>query len=200
MQQVGGGMSEVNPYASPRSLDDYPVVLIAEAVDSGLYRKGRLLVMHKQAVLPDVCIKSNQPAHGRRLKRKLSWHHPAIYLALVAGVPIFVILALVLRKQATIYTGLSEPWFRKRRWAIFGGWASFLIGLALIIGAAVSADRHPTAALAIPVGVVVMLGGMIYGSVVARIVSPKRITDDYVWLAGAHPDFLADLPPWPSTP
>ena len=29
--------------------------------------------MHKEAALPDRCVKSNQPAEGRRLKRKLEW-------------------------------------------------------------------------------------------------------------------------------
>jgi len=64
-------MSYVNPYASPFSADCVPPLVTAQVVGEALYRQGKLLVMHKQAVLPDRCVKSNQPAHGRRLKRKL---------------------------------------------------------------------------------------------------------------------------------
>jgi hypothetical protein len=37
---------------------------------------------------------------------------------------------------------------------------------------------------------------IIYGLVASRLVAPTRITKDYVWLKGVHPDFLAELPPW----
>jgi hypothetical protein len=32
------------------------------------------------------------------------------------------------------------------------------------------------------------------------MVAPARITDDYVWLKGVNPAFLADLPEWPYEP
>ena len=56
-------MADINPYASPSSFED---VVMAQVVDEpqwtgGLYRKGRLLVMHRQVYLPDRCVKSNQP-------------------------------------------------------------------------------------------------------------------------------------------
>ena len=46
-------------------------------------------------------------------------------------------------------------------------------------------------------GVLVFFGGALYGLIAARMVAPKRISDDYVWLKGVHPDFLAELPVWP---
>jgi hypothetical protein len=44
---------------------------------------------------------------------------------------------------------------------------------------------------------VLLLAGAIVGSVQARIVAPSRITKEYVWLKGVHPDYLASLPPFP---
>ena len=85
-------MSDVNPYASPSSTNQ-PPVLAAEVVSQGLYCKGRVLVMHKRAVLPDRCVKSNQPAEGRRLRRNLYWHHPAIYLTILISLLIYIICA-----------------------------------------------------------------------------------------------------------
>lgn len=193
-------MSDVNPYASPFS-SDYAAPVIAQVVGPALYCKGRLLVMHKHAVLPDRCVKSNQPAHGRRLKRRLYWHHPAVYLAILANLLIYVILALILRKTATIQIGLSDAWFRKRRRAIGLGWLLFLGGAGGFVAACSQVgSQSPNAGLGILLGIAVALGGTIYGLLAARMVVPTRMTDDYIWLKGVHRDFLADLPPWPYHP
>ena len=50
-----------------------------------LYRQGNLLVFQKYAPLPNICLKSNQPATGQ-LKRSLSWHPPGAWFALLLGV------------------------------------------------------------------------------------------------------------------
>src|SRR5438270_17415 len=109
---------EFNPYAPPKApppvqFQPYP----NQGYDPmfGLWRQGNVLVMHKLAPLPDRCVKSNQPANGRTLKRSLRWHHPAIYLALLAHFLIYVVLALVLSKSAIIRIGLSEEWIARRR-------------------------------------------------------------------------------------
>ena len=138
-------MSDINPYASPANSDDDIPVMDVEVVFERptLFRDEKLLVMQRNSALPDRCIKSNEPAYGRRLKRSLSWHHPAIFLAVLVSPMIYIILALVLRKQATIYVGLSEEWFRKRRMAIFWGWSIALSGLAMMIAAiAIIGDPH----------------------------------------------------------
>jgi hypothetical protein len=188
-------MSEFNPYAAPQTPVYHPPRTEFQVV-GGLFRERNVLVMHKQAQLPDVCIKSNQPTQGYRLKRSLSWHHPGVYLALVAGVLIYIILAMILRKQATIYVGLSEEWIRKRRNAMIVSWCSFLGGTAIAIASLAfdAPGRHVEWGFI--VGFFVAVIGGIYGLIAARLVAPKRITDEYVWLKGVHPDFLAALPAW----
>src|SRR5687768_6974211 len=65
-----------NPYAAPQQPDLYSQSVPNKISPyAGLWREGNVMVMHKLAPLPDICLKSNQPAVGR-LKRKLSWHHP----------------------------------------------------------------------------------------------------------------------------
>jgi len=147
-------------------------------------------------------LRKKQPA-GLRLRRKLSWFHPLIYLSLFLGLLIFVILAIVLQKRATIYMGLSQEWFRKRRRALPIGWMTALLGLAVLVGSIViisNSNNYNWTGWGIPLGIVAILGGAIYGSMASQMVSPVRITDDYVWLKGVHPDYLADLPPWPNRP
>jgi uncharacterized membrane protein len=186
--------------------EDVVVATLAEPPqwEGGLYRKGKQLVMHKRANLPDRCVKSNQPADGRRLQRNLSWYHPLIYLTLVVSPLVFIIVAYVLRKQATIHVGLSKPWFRKRRRALLIGWLMALLGLAIVVASIMMISnprgQTPWAGWGIPLGIVMLIGAGIYGSMASQMVSPVRITDDYVWLKGVHPDYLADLPPWPNRP
>jgi uncharacterized membrane protein len=153
--------------------------------------------MHKQTVLPDRCVKSNQPAFGRRLRRDLSWHHPAIYLTIFIHLLLYIVLALILRKKAVIDIGLSEQWFAKRRRAMLIGWGSLLAGIGLMIAGIAAIDMTPEMGLLIVLGLLVLLIGALYGLIRSRLVTPKRITQDYVWLKGVHPDFLAELPHWP---
>jgi hypothetical protein len=192
-------MPEVNPFASPSTVECAAPVAAEEWQTKCLYRQGRLLVMHKKAVLPDRCVKSNRPAAGR-LKRKLSWHHPVLYILVVSDIVVYVVLALLLRKRATIDVGLSDEWFRKRRRAITAGWTLFIGGLAMLIVGIASAAQHRWVAIAIPLGLFIALAGTIYGLRVAGIVRAKQVTNHFIWLAGVHPDFLASLPIWPYKP
>ena len=193
-------MSEVNPFAPPSTVECAAPAAAEEWQTKCLYRQGRLLVMHKKAVLPDRCVKSNRPADGR-LKRKLSWHHPAVYVTIPLNPAIYVGLALLLRKRATIYVGLSDEWFRKRRRAIAIASVLAVGGLAMLIaGIAAGGEQQPWAVRAILLGVLMGLGGAIYGLRVAVMVRAKRVSDHFIWFAGVHPDFLASLPVWPYQP
>ena len=185
-----------NPYAPPQAAP--PIVKYDQTEGKGLWRKGNLLVMHKRATLPARCVKSNMPAE-RRLKRNLYWHHPAIYLSILIGPLIYIILALVLRKSATIHIGLSEAWFARRRTVMLISWllglasiAAFFIGIPLI--------EHDWAVWLIGLSPVVFLFGTLFGLLGARTVVAQRISDDYVWLKGVCPEFLDSLPHWPHSP
>jgi hypothetical protein len=135
------------------------------------------------------------------VKRKLTWHHPAVFLALLANLLVYALLAIILSKKATIYIGLSDRWFAKRRRAILIGWGMVLAAVGMFAAGIASANRRDDMAGLLFFGAfVVFLFGAIYGLIAARMVAPARITDDYVWLKGVHPDFLASLPVWPYHP
>ncbi len=191
--------SSFNPYqaplASPPPIPNRSGPPMAQ-VEGGLWRDGKLLVMDKRAALPPRCVKSNVPTR-RTLKRSLSWHHPAIFLSILLGLLIYVILALVLRKTATIYIGLSDEWFAKRRMAIFVSWMIVLSGIGTLVATLALNDRSNNLIYLAPVAILMMFIGAIYGLTGARMVSPKKITDTHIWLKGVHPDFLATLPELP---
>lgn len=163
-----------------------------------LWRDGKILIMHKKAKLPDRCIKTNGPA-DRWLRRKLYWHHPLIFLTLLGGLLIYVILALVLRKSADIKVGLCHDAYRRRIYAIVLGW---LLGLGMFVGSfAVLGLSRPGQVGAeiwlMPLGLILTVVIAVISTRIASVVSPTKITDQYVWLKGVHPDYLAEFPDWP---
>jgi len=101
---------------------------------AGVWRDKSTLVMSKDAQLPDRCVKCNEPT-VERLKRRLSWHHPAIYLIVLVALLIYLIVAMVTRKRATIEIGLCEEHQAKRRRNLMIAWGLALLGvIGLVLG------------------------------------------------------------------
>lgn len=184
---------QFNPYAAPTMPQPMQA---AGNYQGGVWRKGNVLVLHQRAQLPQICVKSGTPA-TTWLKRDLSWHHPLCYLALLGGLIPFVVIALIVTKKATVHVGLCEEWAaRRKRWLTIG-WSTALLGVALLIGGIVlAANEFQMGIIGVPIGIVVMLIGGIAGSIGSRIVTPKKITDEYVWMKGVHPDVLNLFPEW----
>lgn len=168
---------------------------------AGVWRDGKKLVAHRNAVFPDCCVKCNASAEGRRWNRKLWWHHPAFYLLIIfPGLLIYVIVALCVRKSATVSVGMCRKHQAVRRNAILLGWLLSLIGLTGLFGGIfMSADRayrnSSLPALVIVAGLVALVVGLILGMLLSRVVYPTRIEGDYVWLRGAGEKFLGEIPP-----
>ena len=99
----------------------------------GVWRDGATLVMQKTARLPDYCVKCGLAANGFHLTRNLSWHHPALYLLIFAGLLIYAIVALIVRKSAKIEISMCSDHIRKHRTAVAVGWLVFLIGVGFIV-------------------------------------------------------------------
>jgi hypothetical protein len=199
-------MSDINPYESPDDCEEVGVATAAdvEQWERGLYRKDNQLVMHKMAHLPDRCVKTNKPAGGRRVCRHFMWVHPLIFLTLPLAGVVFLILIFVLQKRATIYLGLSDESDRKCHRVRSITWWALLTIAAITVGSwliAASTDGRATwAALGAALGAVTFVVCFVYREMSSQLVRPVRITDTHVWLKGVHPDYLADLPPWPYQP
>ena len=167
---------------------------LKEGVEGGglsIWRQGRTLVTRREAVLPDRCVKCNAPANGNKLRRNLSWHHPAYYLFVLLNLLIYVIVALIVRKQAKISVGLCESHRSRRARAIATAWSVVLAGAGLIVAAILYEKSWPAL-----IGILLLLAGAIYGSVRGRIVTARRIDDKHVWLNGVCSQYLDTLPEW----
>jgi hypothetical protein len=69
--------------------------------------------------------------------------------------------------------------------------------VVLFIVAISQVDRADWAPLVLIASIILGIGTLIYGLLACRLVTPKRMTDDYIWLKGVHPEFLDRLDPWP---
>jgi len=120
-------------------------------------------------------------------------HHPVVYGALLGHLALYVILAGAVSKKARVRVGVCEDAKRSHASALAACW------LLAVGGATVAAI---SGALEWPWwfvvgGVAAMLAAApvyLWGG--ARLITAARIEDDYVWLSGIHPHYLATLPEW----
>jgi len=155
-----------------------------------IWRSKALLVMTKQASLPDRCIKCNAPT-ADRLKRKLQWHHPALYLLIVVSILVYAIVAMVLRKTAVVNFGLCAEHRESRKLSIII--TVFLVVVAVLL--AIAGVQWETAGLVFA-GLAFVLAAAIYGTITIRVVAPTKIDEHYVWIKGVDADFLQEFPEW----
>src|SRR6185503_14036738 len=127
--QAANPQTSVQPVAPSGIVLQDGYVMPPPPDSAGIWREDNTLVMTKDASLPDQCVKCNAPAHGFRLKRNLSWHHPAIYLVIIVAWVIYLVLAIALSKRATVYLGLCAEHVKQRKNLLIAGWSMLAIGL-----------------------------------------------------------------------
>ncbi|HET6879376.1 MAG TPA: hypothetical protein VFI31_04450 [Pirellulales bacterium] len=187
-------MSEINPYAAP--LTAAPINAQVIEPTGGIWRDGKQLVMWKGATLPDRCVRCNAPAHGRRLKRTLSWHHPLIFLVILAGVLVYVIVALVVRKTAVVSIGMCDRHYRRRLQSMLAWWL-ITFGCGALLWYGISVGELGNGGWAIALAIIIFLANLFFAVAITLPVSPAKIDDNYVWLKKICPAYLAEFPPLP---
>jgi hypothetical protein len=161
----------------------------------GVLARGRDLIVQPGAESPPRCVKCNAPAEHIWTKT-LYWHHPALYWLILAGLLIYAVIALVVRKSAFVSLFLCPAHLAKRRKNLLVGWLVLAssIGfwvLAFRLGGRGNESRGLTLMLG---GFVALCVGLVWIARAANVVLPRRIEDGVVTLKGAGPEFLASLP------
>ena len=184
-----GSMAAHNPYApSKASLKSGEPA----GASGGLWRSGDELIVAHDAAFPHRCVKCNEPTEPPNKRRKVYWHHPAVYVLLLVYVIVYIIVAVIVRKTVKIDPGLCDEHRQKRVLWIAIGWIGCLFGWIplAILGRWLGLDPGMMMLLA----VVFFLACAITAIVKARILYPKRIDDRFARLKGADQRFLASLP------
>lgn len=155
----------------------------------GLFRDGDTLVMLKSATLPDRCVKCNAPS-TRRLALRFAWHPPEFWLLLFIGLPLYIFLAWRDSKRAVLSVGLCKEHAQRATSAQALTMVATAVGVALLLLAFFTLEGLPALA-----GMALLLGAHLGRRFAAQVVRAPKIGDDLVWLRGAAPAFLAELPP-----
>jgi hypothetical protein len=166
----------------------------------GVWREGQLIVVPTQAELPDVCVKCGEPAGGWRWRKKLYWHHPALYLLIIfPGLLIYVIVALCVRKKATVGVGLCRAHRSRRiKWILattmlaLGGLVVLFGGIAMAAGARSSQAEYGV--LLVLAALVMLILAAVAGLRGTRVLQPRRIDGPWAWYIGGGEGFLRGLP------
>ena len=155
------------------------------------WREGKRVVTHDQVALPSRCLKCNRPVDGAPMKRKLYWHYPLFYLVLFISPIIYIILAIIVRRRASIDVYICAEHARRRRNFIIAAWSITAVGIVTIVGG-IAAQMGWVAGLGFLL-IVVAIGVGLFGASICRA---TRIKDKTVWLSGASREFLESLHPW----
>ena len=189
-------MSSENPYASPNS--DAPPVMaqpeVAPTSSTGPWQRRGTVVAARGVPFPERCVKCNQPTGGRTLRRTLAWHPGWVFVLILAGLLVYVIVALILRKSMTVRVGICPAHLKRHRILLGGG----LLSIALSITVPIVLGNFTR----IEPGLLVMLGIMatiltsIFTLLAVRFVSPSMIDDRFAWIKNTGREFRHSLPEW----
>jgi len=156
-----------------------------------LWRFGKQLVLRSETALPDRCVKCNAPANGSRLRRRLYWHSPVIYVLILINLLIYALVAIIVRKRTVVEIGLCEHHRRRRHIVIGTCWALVLAGLAMVGGGINMNEGFLTLT-----GILLALVSAIVGGVLGPQVAASKIDQEFVYLRGCSKEYLAMLPDW----
>lgn len=191
-----------NPPPLPQS-EPQPVLAYATPMSqpTGLaaWRRGTLLLTSRNVQLPPSCVKCNRP-EVKRYRKDVYWHEPLLYLTILAGLLVYLIVALIVRKKATYTCGLCEEHAKARSthvlviWLILAlGLVGFVVGIA---GVAEAFGRNMEHVFGwfIPLGILMMIGSGIYAAITMPLLKPKKVDDHYAHYAGCGDEFLGKFP------
>jgi len=192
----GSIVEDFNPYAPPEVGVSSQPMASEEDEGRGVWQDIHGLVMVKIARLPSRCVKCNEPT-TYRLKRSLSWHHPAVYLLILTPTYLFayILVALFIRKTATIEVPLCDQHREDRTRVIRIAWIIALMGLAICCSPIFLGERFIGI---IVLGVLIVIAGLLVG-LNSAVVTPRKIDDTHIWLNKVCPDYLDQLPWLPDT-
>ena len=192
-------MDDINPYAAPRTPQ---TLVVLDESWVGLWRDGKNqqdLVMHKDAKLPNRCVKSGVEVTELGIERKFSWHNPWLGLALLIHPIIYFGFALAFSKKATVRVPLSHEQRTLRQKKLVVWWIVGVANVFLLLGCfSVFLTSVPNPITPPIVGMIIGMIGMFtalfVGKSVSLILRPMKITESKIWLRGVHPSILETLP------
>ena len=183
------GEPPMPPPVPPMSSDEATQLRYATENSQPIRVEGKKIIVLKTLMFPTQrCIKCNEPSDGKPLKRNLVWHHPAFYLLIFAGVVVYAIVAIIVRKKATMQIGLCPIHRRNRRLIQTLSILFLLTPYTLLLLPRGAIDPVAIMGLAL-LGLILCLF-MLLGT---QVISPTYIDEKWVHFTGAGQPFREGL-------
>jgi hypothetical protein len=154
-----------------------------------LFRDGNQVVAVDGTTLPALCIKCGSKDDLHQQRCRMYWHEPWLYVLIIISLPVYAIVALIVRKRATVHVFVCRRHRNSRRTGLAIGILAMVLS---VVGFAVGVAKG-FSDLAIFSGLVFIVG-VILIAIYQQIVRPGRIIPPYVWIKGADEELLRTLP------
>jgi hypothetical protein len=151
-----------------------------------------VITLGQIAHLPPPCVKCGAPANGKPVNKTFSWHHPALYLLLLAGVLIYLLVAVIVRKSMRMSVPLCARHAQRRSTAVTLAWVIPLVGVAdAFILPRFGMDGGVVALIT----VALVLTGIVIWAIVDYPIRPKSIDQSRGVFTGCAEAYLQQFPP-----
>src|SRR4051812_30379269 len=147
-QSAPGQPQTVLPYAGPQW---------GVPAAPGAWSEGPLVVVVKDTSIAHACVKCGGPPSGRALNKTFIWHPPVIYLTILAGILIYVIVALCVQDKGRVQFTLCDRHRGRRRNHILAGTLLTLAGIGLFFVAGFQQEFAW-----VPFGILAFIGGLVW--------------------------------------
>ena len=186
VQRQQSAADPLNPYAAPVNAEalERPEVI-------GVWRDGSLLVMHRRATLPELCVVSGEPTSGRHWET-LRWTKPVDWgdraLIVEYGIQPEILRA---RRKFPVFAFVASVLV----WTILLSFTAWFVQANDLKGARAE-DAYNLAIFAS-----ILLSGISFVPFViaqrgTKAIKLVNIDRHYVWIQGPCEAFLRTLPPW----
>jgi hypothetical protein len=207
MTDPGVTPPDEDPQRPPPEPPPIPIPVIGYAMPRAydaavIYRRGRMLVIPLDGMLPPACVKCGGVA-TQVYRRKYSWHSPFAYLGLLGcvfwgvGIVLYVIFALVLRRTMKVEVPLCDAHARSRRRRAVTAATGIIVSTAVIFfgwGAASTVRPNQSEPYAwTAAGGLVSLTVFGVMGVMAVPLRLQRMSKTHGYFTGAGPAYLAGL-------
>lgn len=162
-----------------------------------IVRNGERLVVPvpmpvTQAVpLPPPCVKCGAPANGKPVVKTFYWHHPALYLIILVALLIYVIVAVIVRKNIRLSVPLCARHAQRRSMAVTLSWVIPVVGVA---DAFILPNLGVNGGIVALITVALVLTGLIIWAVVSYPIRPKYIDQYRAEFTGVCEAYLQQFP------
>lgn len=169
-------MTEINPYQSPEAETQSTEPRRPEP-GVGIWRKGQMLIVHREARLPNICLKTGRPADRRILEtvRWTTWNDSGEYF---------------------IDLPFTNRWWRRHvvffRFAV----AWHVLSVAFLFGGAVLWPLNWIDPNLVFVAMAIV-GATLWG-IAGNPVRFKKVTETHLHLMGISRKVLNRFPEWPA--